>query len=173
MKILITLSVLLTLLFASMIAWAVFTNPETTLKSEVTVQAPAPVVFKLLSKPEAYCQPSSMIKNIEQGAASNLRTTTYQFAGKTRIIEENVLGNPTENRIYFEQNSPQPGAVIGNISNTITIKTLPDGAVSVTWQIHYSALSLGTRLLNSIFIRSQIQQALDRSVSALGTYIER
>jgi hypothetical protein len=173
MKILIALSFLLSLLFASMIAWDIFTTSDTTLESEVTVQVPVPVVFKLLSNPDAFCQPSSMIQSIRQGTAPDLRITTYRFADKTRSIEEKVLLNPSQNRIQFKQNSAQPEALIGNLSNTITIKTLPDGAVSVTWQLQYKALSLGTRLLNSIFIRSQMQQALDRSVSALGTYIER
>ncbi len=173
MKFFIILSVLLTLFFASMIAWAVFTNPNTILESEVTVQVPAPVVFKLLSNPDAFCQQSSIVQSVRQGATPDLRTTTYRFADKTRSIEEKVSLNPSQNRIRFEQNSAQPGALIGNISNTIIIKTLPDGAVSVSWQLQYSAFSLGSRLLNSIFIKTKIRQALDRSVAALGVYIER
>ena len=173
MKILIALSFLLSLLFASMIAWAVFTGPETTLESEVTVQAPAPVVFKRLSNPAAFCQQSSIIQNIEQETGTALRTTTYRFAGKIRRIEEKVTVNQSQNRIHFEQSRPQQGGLIGKIANTITLKTLPDGTVSVTWQLQYSTLSLGARLLNSLFIRTQIQQALRQSVSALGAYIER
>ncbi len=173
MKILIVLSVLLSLLFSSMIAWAVFTNPKTTLESEVTVQVPAPVVFKLLSNPDSFCQQASMIKNIQQGTSPGLRITTYRFADKVRSIEEKISLNPSQNRIHFKQNGTEPGALIGNIENTITIKTLPDGAVSVTWQFRYSALSLGTRLLNSFLIRTQMQQDLKRSVSVLGAFIER
>lgn len=173
MKILIVLSVLLSLLFASMIAWAVFTSPETILRSEITVQVPAPVVFKLISSPDAFLQKLSLIKDMKPGNTPDTRITTYRFGTRTRTITEKVRLEPALKQIYSEQTSGPPGALTGNIKNAITVKTLPDGAVSISWQLQYSSLSIGARLLNSIFIRPKIQQALDLDMEALQVYIER
>ena len=173
MKSLVSLSILLVLFFSSMIGYSIISNPVTTIESEIEVQVPAAVVFKALYDFESYSEWSTLIKGIKSTGNSNTHTVTYQFGTNKHSISQHYQFDFQSNEILANQLQKQSGAIIGNFQTRIAVKNLRDGTTSVSWQITYSALSIGAKLLNPVLIKSQIKNALEQNLLAFRSYIER
>ncbi len=167
---LIGFSILFIIIFSAFIGLALFGNDKTLVEAEVTVQAPASVVFKTLqeqSPQSGWAKQFRIIKALKNGT----RRTVYHFASRHLPIEEKLLFQPKENRIQIIQTDQRPAALLGRISNSITARSLPDGSTAIHWKLEYTLFSLSSRLLNSFLIRPHIQQALNRQVNDFAAFL--
>lgn len=172
MKILLTFSIILTIIFSSMFAFAFFPNPEIEIENEITVQAPASVIYNRLSNYSVYANWSPMIHEIRTSGTSDAYVTTYRFGEKSITIRETVHFSDELNVIYIQQTDGRPGAFLGSITNKITINSLSDGTTVVMWKFRYRLFSIGSILLNPFYIRPEIQRTLESNANALREFLE-
>ena len=172
MKLFTILAILLILLFAAVLGYSVVVNPETIIESEIAVQVPRTVVYKALSDFYAYPKWSTMMKKVRLTEDPNTRISTYKYGTNLHTIQEHIQLDAAKNQIHSAQSDTHQGAMIGRLNSTISITNLPDGMTSISWQIRYSALSVGAKLLNPILVRAQIQTAMDQNLLAFQSYIE-
>lgn len=172
MKIAIVFSTLLTLIFLSMIGYALITKPVTQIESSITVQTPAPVVCKILRDFKSYSQWSEMMHKKSDPAKPNHFQSTYRFNSNTLNIYEFLEPARGNTTIFCKQLDSDKSGLIARVQNRIRIRTLPDGATNIDWEFSYSCLSLGALLLNPIKTRPQISLALSRHMQALQRFLD-
>lgn len=172
MKIAIFFSSLLTLLFLSMIGYALFSEPETQIESSITVQTPAPVVCKILRDFETYSQWSNMMQKKSDPAKPNHFYSAYSFGSQSLKIYEFIEPVNGTTTISCKQLTTKSGGLIAGVKNTIHIRTLSDGATSIHWKLSYSCLSVGAQLLNPIKIKPHINDGLVQHMQSLLRFLE-
>ncbi len=172
MKLAIAFSSLLTLVFLSTIGYALFTDQVTHIESSITVQTPAPVVCKILRDFESYSQWSRMMQKEEDASKPNYFRSVYRFDDTTLETYEFIKPANRENTIVFKQLENLGSGLIGKFQNRVNIRTLPDGATRIDWELNYSCLTLGAMLLNPIKTRPQFNQALAQHMQALKRFLD-
>lgn len=172
MKLTIAFSTLLTLVFMSMIGYALFTNPQMRIESSITVQTPAPVVCKILRDFESYSLWSDMMHKEQLAGSSTQYQSVYRFNGNQYPALEQIEPANGDQTIVFKQLQHSGSGLIGNFRNHIKIHTLPDGATQIDWRFQYSCLTVGALLLNPIKIEPQLRRALTQHMQALERFLE-
>ncbi len=173
MKILLTFSIFLTILLSAMFAFALFSNPETEIETEITVHAPATVIYNLLSNYPDYTKWSTLIHEIHPTGQNNEYLTTYHFGEKSITIRDIIHYSDELYQISIQQTDGRPGAFLGNITNTISINSLPDGTTVVAWKFRYRLFSIGSILVNPFYIKPDIKRTLESNTMALQKFLER
>jgi len=172
MKLAIGFSTLLTLLFLSMIGYALFTDPVTHIESSITVQTPAPVVCKILRDFDSYSQWSMMMQKKQDVSKPNYFRSVYLFEDIRLDTYEFIEPANGNNTIVFKQLENYGSGLLGKFQNRVNIRTLPDGATSIDWELNYTCQTLGALLLNPIKIRPQFKQALSKHMKTLERFLE-
>ncbi len=170
MKKLIALSLLFILIFSAFIVLALFGSAQTTVETEITVQAPVSVALKTLQEqsPQSTWAKNIQIKKLFKNGK---RFAVYHFGTRTVPVEETIVFQPQKNLIQTIQTDERPASLLGGIRNTIVARSLPDGSTVINWKLEYTLYSLSSRILNSFFIRPDIQHALNRHINDFATFL--
>ena len=172
MKLAIGFSTLLTLIFMSIIGYALFTDPITRIESSITVQTPAPVVCKILRDFDSYSKWSMMMQKKQDVSKPNYFLSIYRFDDIRLDTYEFIEPANGNNTIVFKQLENFGSGLIGKFQNQVIIRTLPDGATSIDWELNYTCQTLGTLLLNPIKIQPLFNRALSQHMLALERFLK-
>jgi hypothetical protein len=170
MKKLMALSILFMLIFSAFIGLALFGSDKTFVEAEVTVQAPVSVVLKALqeqSPQSAWARQIRVTKLLKNGN----RRTLYHFGSRQLPVNEVITFQPQKNIVLTVQTDERPASLLGNIRNTVVARSLPDGSTAINWKLEYTLFSLSSRLLNSFFIRPDIQHTLTRHLRDFAAFL--
>ena len=172
MKIFSIISVILTIFFTAVLFEGIMTSSSTSVSASITIEAPQPVIYNTLKDVLNYEQWNTLSSGKNFSEKDLTRSAVYNIGTQHISINEKLTILPKENSFLFAQVDSLPGSFLTDLNNAVSYKGLADGTTEISWQTSYSISNITANLINRIYIKPALKQALADNLKSLKEHIE-
>jgi len=163
--------ILFALLFGTVLTIGLTSESESTITAEIAIDAPQPVVLRVLNDNSAYPAWNPYVRKVID-CAQHKRQTIYQIGNRQFVLNENVFMDHDKNCVCFKSVDSLKHAYLYRINQVFYLHSLPDGSSEVRYKLTYSTVSIPTRLFNYIFLKRKVSRMVEDNLLALKAYIQ-
>ncbi len=166
-------SIILILLVTVVFLYGIIAPDHITLQQEISVEAPEPAVYNLLTSFADYKSWSPVVELSHFSDKEKTRRVCYHINSHKMSLTESCMSFPDAHTIQFVQTDSLPSATLFNINQHVVLKALADGSTTVQWSLEYNHHSLTGRILDRWFVQPKMRRFLSAHLQGLKNYLER
>ncbi|HID38676.1 MAG TPA: hypothetical protein EYP36_04085 [Calditrichaeota bacterium] len=163
--------IIFALLFGTILLIGFISESESTITAEIVIDAPQPVVLRILRDSSIYSTWSPYVRKVIDSDRET-RLAYYQIGERQFVLKEHVRLDYDENCVCFESLDSLKHAYLYHINQLFALRSLPDGSSEVRYKLTYRTYSILTRFFNSLFIKRKISGMVEDNLLALKAYIQ-
>ncbi len=159
------------LLFSAIFVIGLISESESIITAEVAIDAPQPVVLRILKDSGSYPIWSPYVQKVID-SARHTRQTYYQIGKRQFVLKELVRMDYDKNCVCFESSDTLKHAYLYKVNQVFSLHPLADGSSEVRYTLTYRTHSLLTRVFNYLFIKRRVSAIVEENLQALKAYIQ-
>jgi len=166
-------SIILIILVTVVFLYGIITPEHLVLRQEVSVEAPEPAVYNLLTSFADYASWSPVCEVLRYSDKQKTRSVRYLINSRRLLITESCMTFPETHTIQMVQIDSLPTATIYKFNQHVALNSQADGSTTIQWSLEYDHHTLMGRILDRWFVRPAMRRFLAAHLQGLKNHLER